>query len=194
MEIITNSEKITFISFTFIPFSGEISVKKIKQKTSFKEQQSISLWFNTLFYSLNTKPESPYTQFPLRHNSHSSKLAFCHNKTSNTIGIQPWDCISLLQYFPTDHKQNCTLDDRRRLPSTHAATGILPVGQYPLYFFRAEQETYCDRQSKQKPMSESVLQAGAFFFLRSILIYLGKLPNLKQDVEKRHIPSSRDCI
>lgn len=87
--------------------------------------------------------------FPLRHNSHSSKLAFCHNKTSNTIRIQPWDCISLLQYFPTDHKQNCSLDDRGGLPSTYAVTGILPVRQYPLHFSRRGQETYCDRQSKQ---------------------------------------------
>lgn len=147
-----------------------------------------------MFYSSNTKPRSPYTWFPLRHNSHSSKLAFCLNKMSNTIGIQPWDCISLLQYFPTEHKQNRTLDDRIRLPSTYAATGILPVRQYPLYFSRMKQEACCERQSKQKPRAESILQARAYLFLSSILIYLGRTLNLKQEDENRHIPSSWDCI
>lgn len=140
-----------------------------------------------MFYSPNTKPWSPFTWFLLRHNSHSSKLAFCLNKMSNMIGIQPWDCISLLQYFPTDHKQNCTLDDRRRLPSTYAATGILPVRQYPLYFSSMERETYWERQPKQKPTTGSVLQTRACFFLSSILTYLGEA------AEKRHTPSSCYC-
>lgn len=64
---------------------------------------------------------------------------------NNTIGVQPWDCISLLQYFPTDHKENFTLDYSIRLPITYAATGILPVGQYLLYPSSMEQESYSER-------------------------------------------------
>lgn len=64
---------------------------------------------------------------------------------NNTLGLQPWDCISLLQYFPIEHKENSTLDDRIKLASTYTATGILPDGQYPLYPSSMGQETYRER-------------------------------------------------